>query len=462
MGVAQEFDLVVVGGGAAGLTAVTEARRRGARTALVQDGPVGGECTFTGCVPSKALLAGAARGESFAGAMAAVRATVARIAAGDEASMARAGVDVIRGRATLASPTELHVADRRLRTRRIILATGARPLVPPVEGLRDSDPLTNQTLFDLGALPGRLAVLGGGAIGCEMAQAFARLGSTVTVVEAEPRLLPREEPEASEVITEALAADGAKVLTGEQLALVERPGAGHAVRLHLAAGAVVDADRVLVAVGRRAATDGLGLAEAGVTVDDEGYVRTDDALATSAPGIWAAGDVTGRMPFTHAAARMALVAVHNALGGPRARLRPRRFDPAPIPWVTFTTPEVGRVGMTEAQAAGHGGQVAYLPLDAVDRAVTAAQTRGFVKLIAGPRRLLGNIAGGRILGATVVAPTGGELVHEPALAMHTRMFTGRLAQATHAYPSWSMAVQQAAAQFFLELDGRTARPARNG
>lgn len=461
-------DLIVIGGGAAGLTAAEEARRRGARTVLVQDGPVGGDCTFTGCVPSKTLLAAAAEGASFAEARASVRAAVSRIAASDDAAMERAGVDVVRGRARLRSATEVEVGteggeeSRRLRARRIIVATGSSPAVPPIEGLGDVGFLTNESLFDLDDRPRRLVILGGGAIGCEMAQAFARLGSAVTVIEAMPRLLPREEPEASEVVTDALRSDGAKPVTGETVARAEAGAAGTAgVRLHLASGAVVEADRVLVAVGRRPSTADLGLDEAGVELDDRGHVRTNSALATTAPSIWAVGDVTGRLPFTHAAVRMAYVAVHNALGSPvRRRLRPRRFDPTPIAWVTFTDPEVGRVGMTEAEAADHGGRVAYLPLEDVDRAIIAGRTQGFVKLIAGPRRLLGNAGGGRVLGATVVAPTAGELIHEPALAMHTGMFAGRLAQATHAYPTWSTAIQQAAAQFFMERDGRTARPAR--
>ncbi|HYZ99275.1 MAG TPA: NAD(P)/FAD-dependent oxidoreductase, partial [Acidimicrobiales bacterium] len=301
---------------------------------------------------------------------------------------------------------------------------------------------------------------GGGAIGCELAQAFARLGSNVTVVEAEDRLLPREEPEASAVITAALAADAVDIGAGAELRRAEPLGAEGAARLQLASGTTVEVDRVLVAAGRRPNTDGIGLKDAGVAVDDGGHIRTDATLATTAKGIWAVGDVTGRMPFTHAAAHMGLLAAHNALAG-RGRRR-QRFDPTPIPWVTFTSPEVGRVGMTEAEAADVGARVAYLPLDAVDRAITAGETRGFVKLVAGPRRLLRNAGGGRILGATVVAPTGGELIHEPALAMRTGMFTGRLAQATHAYPTWSVAIQQAAAQFFFELDGRSARPARRG
>jgi pyruvate/2-oxoglutarate dehydrogenase complex dihydrolipoamide dehydrogenase (E3) component len=455
----REFDLVVIGGGAAGITAAREGARRGARTVLVQDGPVGGDCTFTGCVPSKTLLAAAARGASFADAMGAVRMAVARIAASeDDLALKRDGVAVIHGRAVLRSPREVDVDGTRLRGRRMIIATGAGPAVPPVEGLRDIDYLTNENVFSLASLPPRLAVLGGGATGCEMAQAFARLGSTVTVIEAEDRLLPREEPEASEVVAAALAADGVAIGAGATLDRVEGLADGGGARLQLSSGTLIDADRLLVAVGRRPATDGLGLAEVGVVVDERGHVRTDATLATSVKGIWAIGDVTGRVPFTHAAARMGFIAARNALA---RRGRPRqRFDPTPIPWVTFTAPEVGRVGMTEADASERGGRVAYLPLDAVDRAITSGEARGFVKLIAGPRRLLRNAGGGRLLGATVVAPTGGELIHEAALAMRTRMFTGRLAQTTHAYPTWSIAIQQAAAQFFFELDGRSARPAR--
>jgi pyruvate/2-oxoglutarate dehydrogenase complex dihydrolipoamide dehydrogenase (E3) component len=441
-----ELDLVVVGGGAAGITAAREGARRGARTGLVQDGPIGGDCTFTGCVPSKTLLAAAARGESFDEAMATVRRTVARIAATeDDIALERDGVTVVHGRARLTAPHEIDVDGTRLRSRRIIVATGAGPVVPPIDGLREVAPLTNETVFALTTRPRRLAVLGGGAIGCELAQAFARLGAAVTVIEAENRLLPGEEPEASQVVAEALACDGVEIGTGQELDRVEPPGDGPA-RLHLASGTTVDADRVLVAVGRRPATDGLGLDEVGVALDGSGHIHTDPTLATTVGGIWAAGDVTGRMPFTHAAAHMARVAVHNALA--RRGRRPQRFDPTPIPWVIFTSPEVGRVGMTEAEAAEHGGRVAYLPLDAVDRAIVVGETRGFVKLIAGPRRLLGNAGGGRVLGATVVAPTGGDLIHEPALAMRTGMFTGRLAQTTHAYPTWSVAIQQAAAQFF--------------
>jgi pyruvate/2-oxoglutarate dehydrogenase complex dihydrolipoamide dehydrogenase (E3) component len=202
----------------------------------------------------------------------------------------------------------------------------------------------------------------------------------------------------------------------------------------------------------------MGLEDVGVALDERGFVRTDATMASSVPGIWAVGDVAGSLQLTHAANRMAFVAVRNALA-PWSRIRRQRFDAGQVPWATFTAPEIGRVGMTEADAARVGGRVAYLPMAEVDRAIATGQTRGFIKLIAGPRPLLRGTGGGRLLGATAVAAVGGELVHEVALAMRTNMFTGRLAQTVHTYPTWSMAVQQAAAQFFFEIGGREARPA---
>ncbi len=454
----SDYGLIVIGGGAAGMGAARSAARRGVRPLLVQSGPIGGECTFVGCVPSKALIAAAADGQPFPVAMGAVRWAIDAVAGteGDETFVAE-GIDVVHGWATFRSPTELDVDGRRYRSSRFVIATGTHPAVPPIDGLDQVDYLTNETVFDLATQPRSLAVLGGGPIGCELAQAFSRLGTEVTVVEALDRLLPREETEASAVIAEVFAGDGIAVRTGAEVTNV-RPGeARGSVRLHLRDGSTLDAARLLVAVGRRADTDGAGLDAAGVATD-RGFVVADDHLATTRAGIWAAGDVTGKMAFTHAADEMGRIAAANAL----ARRGRRRFDPSAVPSVTYTDPEVAHVGLIEAQAARSGARVAFLPMIEVDRAVVTGQTAGFVKLIAGPRRLLRGAGGGRVLGATIVAPRAGELVHEPALAMRTRMFTGRLAQTVHAYPSWSMAVRQAAAQFFFEIGGRRARPARPG
>jgi pyruvate/2-oxoglutarate dehydrogenase complex dihydrolipoamide dehydrogenase (E3) component len=456
--VSTECDLIVIGGGAGGMAAARAAVRRGARALLVQSGPIGGECTFTGCVPSKALIAAAADGKPFDEAMRAVRRSIETIAAaeGDEV-FAREGVDVLHGWAAFRSPTELDVDGTPLRAPRFVISVGAHPAVPPIEGLNGVDYLTNENVFDLDARPASLVVLGGGAIGCELAQAFAHLGTKVTVVEALDRLVPREDPEASAVIAEVFASEGIDVRLGCKVTRVEALEAKGAVRLHLDDQTTLAADRLLVAVGRRGAIEGLGLEAAGVATD-RGFIVADDHLATSTAGIWAAGDVTGKLQFTHAADEMGRVAATNALS---PRWRRRRFDPSAIPWVTFTAPEVARVGMAEADAAPHGGRVAFLPMSEVDRAVVTGQTAGFVKLIAGPRPMLRGAGGGRILGATIVASRAGEMIHEPALAMRTAMFTGRLAQAVHAYPTWSLAVRQAAAQFFFEINGRQARSARS-
>ena len=460
-GMRRSYDLVVIGGGAGGLVAAREARRRGATAVIVQDGPVGGDCTFTGCVPSKALLAAAASGANFDDAMSRVHEAVARIASTeDDVALAADGIDVVHGFARFSSPTSIEVNGSTIRSERFVVATGARPTVPPIPGLGESSPLTSENLFDLPSRPASMTVLGGGPIGCEMAQAFARLGTRVTLVEALDRLLPREEPEASAVIADALAGDGVEVRTGSTVERVERLANGR-VCVHADGASGIDADELLVAIGRSPSGRGLGLEEIGVEVDQRGAVVVDDTTATSVPGIWAVGDVTGGLQFTHVAGRMGWVAASNALSR-LAKVRRFRFDPTNVPWATFTSPEVGRVGLTEAQVAEHHprARVAMLPFEHVDRAVAVGAESGFVKLIAAPKRAVGHLGGGRLVGATVVAPGGGDLVHEAALAMQTNMFVGRLAQTTHAYPTWSMAIQQAALQFFGPSAGLRARSVR--
>lgn len=448
------YDLVVIGGGAAGLGAARAAVRANARVVLVSDGPPGGDCTFYGCVPSKTLIESARRGLSFPAASKRIRDVVARVAATESAeALHREGIEVLSGRARLLSASQVAVGRHRLQAGAIILATGSRPTVPVIPGLSAVPYLTNETVFELPERPTSLAVIGGGSIGCELAQAFSRLGSRVTVIEQEDRLLPREEPAASWTLTRVLAGEGIDVRTGVTVRKIAPDG-----RVVHSGGEVV-AQQLLVASGRTPVTDGLDLAAAGVRTDPRGYVVTDEYLRTTAKGVCAAGDVTGRLPFTHAAYEMGRLAAGNVLSRWR---RPRRYRPYATPWVTFTDPEVARVGLTEAEAVGdtRGVRVAHLPLSEVDRALAAGATDGFVTLLAAPRRLLGNLGGGRIVGATIVAERAGEMIHEPALAMATGMFAGRLAAATHAYPTWSAAVQLAAAQLVMEIHGRRARPAR--
>jgi pyruvate/2-oxoglutarate dehydrogenase complex dihydrolipoamide dehydrogenase (E3) component len=452
------WDLIVIGGGAAGLGAARAGAVAGARVLLVSEGEIGGECTFTGCVPSKTLIEAAARGTTFPAAMTAVRRSVAAIAATETSEeLAAEGIEVLRGRAVFTAPRQVSVGGRTLTAQAFVIATGTHPALPAVPGLGDVPFMTNETVFGLDELPERLAVLGGGPVGCELAQAFARLGSQVTLIEAAPRLLPAADPGASRVLAEVFRAEGISVRTGVTAAHVRDGGKGAVVTLP--GGEEVAADWLLVATGRRPVTEGLDLQAAGIRRDERGHILTDRHLATTAAGIYAAGDVTGRMPFTHAAFTMGRLAARNALR--RRWAPPGSFATAAIPWVVFTDPEVAQVGLTETQAASSrkDARVAYLPMREADRAVTAGRTDGFVKIIAGRRRILGNTGGGQVLGATIVAPRAGEMIHEPALAMRAGLFTGRLAQATHAYPTWSLAIQQATAQFFGQSGGRTARPA---
>lgn len=466
----RSADVVVIGSGAAGLAAAYAARRRDASVILVERRRLGGDCTWAGCVPSKALIEQARKLKGardlgldgpvdFAAVMQRVADVVTTVSRDeDHETLAGRGITVLDGQATFEDPATLSIDGTRVTAgKAVVIATGSTALLPPIPGLAESRPLTNDTVFDLRRLPERLAVIGGGPIGVELGQAFARLGSSVSVLEGLPRLLPREEPESSQVIGEVLAAEGVELVLGSFLDSVVPVENGVALRTK--DGFTVRADTVLCAVGRKAQTDGLEPERAGVELDDRGFVRVDEKLRTTAHDVFAIGDVTGGPQFTHSGYDQGSLAVANALG-----FIPMSYDPRVLPWATFTEPEVGRVGMTEAEAyAEHGdrAKVAFLPIAETDRAKVTGAVHGFVKLVAGPHQVVRGLAGGQILGATVVCPTGGDVVHELALAMRTRMLTGRLAQLTHAYPTWSLAVREAAAQFFLEHKG-TARPARPG
>lgn len=472
---AISVDLVVVGAGSAGLGAAFAARRKGASVALVERRRLGGECTWAGCVPSKALIErarevhwGRRRGLTgevdFGGIVDEVHTAMERIGEDESRPALEArGIRVLEGQAAFTAPRTLSVDGTVVAaTRAVILATGSTAALPPIDGLGDLRAagvpvLTNDSVFEQRTLPRRLAVVGGGPIGVELAQAFARLGSEVAVFGSAPRLLPKEEPEVGEVLAQVFAAEGVRVATGAEVSSI-RAHAGVAT-LENGDGVSAEADALLVAAGRQPVTDGLGVERLGMDLGRRGAVVVDGGLRTSVDGVFAIGDVTAQLQFTHAAYEMGAVAVANALGR-----RDTAFDTAAIPWATFTDPEVGRVGMTEAQAAaahGSAARVAYLPLVETDRARAAGRTEGFVKLVAGPRGPLGHVAGGVLLGATVMCPTGGDVVHEAVVLMRSGGFTGRLAQAVHAYPSWSMAVRECAAQFFFTHRGRRARPATN-
>lgn len=452
---AVDCDLVIIGGGAAGLGAARAARRRNASVTLVSDGPLGGDCTFSGCVPSKTLLSAARRGLDFSDAMIEVQRVISSIATNENIDVLKGeGVNVVSGRGRFVDATSLDVEGTMLHSRRFIVATGAGPLVPPIPGLDSVPILTNENVFAQSKAPGHLAILGGGPVGIEMAEAFALLGSTVTVVEAATRVLPREEPETSEVITAYLEQLGVKMLTGTSCTSVSQ--LGRATQLEFDSGPPVVADALLVAVGRIPSSRDLGLERVGVAVDARGFVEVNTRMRTSLPHIFAAGDVALPLQFTHVADETGRIAAANAL----SRVPLRKFHPEWIPMVTYTSLEVARVGVVEQQAPKNS-RVAYLPMTEFDRAVMSGEERGFVKIIVTPRRLSGNLAGGAVTGATIVAPRAGEMLQEIVLAMRARMWPARLATATHAYPTWSLAVQQTAAQFFGEFGGRIARAAKS-
>lgn len=450
-----DHDLIIIGGGAGGLAAARAAQWVGADALLVNDGPLGGDCTFTGCIPSKTLLSAARDGLGFDDAVGRVSQAIDRVAATETADVFRSrGTRVLEARARLVTHDSIAVGDRRITAPKIIIATGGRPVMPPIPGLDTVDALTNDSVFSLSSLPASMTIVGGGPIGCELAEAFARLGTAVTLVEGLPRLLAREEPDASAVVERSLAGLGARVMTGVLIERVESTAMG-SVRIFVDGQEIVT-DKLLLAVGRVPNAEELGLDELGIELTEGSYIKTDDRLSTNVRGVYAAGDVTGKLAFTHAADEMGRLAAGNALGkGQRGRYRTHW-----IPWVTFTSPEVARIGMTEAVAAAHGGRVAELPLSEIDRAITDGSEDGFIKLIAGPKRITRGLFGGQLIGATIVAPRAGEMIHEIALAMRVGMFTGRLAQTVHAYPSWSYGIQKAAGQFFGDVEGRTARDAK--
>lgn len=445
------WDLLVVGGGTAGLVGAKTARSLGARVLLVERERMGGDCLWTGCVPSKSLLAAAhvaaaARGGArlgvhvgkvrvdFPQVMAHVHGAQRQIAPVDSAAtLEQAGVRVRSGQVRFTGPGTATIDGVPVGFRSALLATGSMPVVPPLPGLADVDPLTSDSVWDLHALPARLAVLGGGSIGCELGQAFARLGAAVTMVEAEDQLLGKEDPRAAALLRRALEADGVQVRTGSAVRRVSRgqqPGAGS---LHLADGGEVTFDRLLVSAGRSPRTDGLDLASAGVEVDERGYVVTDEHLRTSNPRVWAAGDVTGRPPFTHTAA------VHGSTAGSNAVLGLRRAAAGYQPRVIYTDPEVASVGLTVAEAGRRAGhRVITWEHEQVDRAVAEGRTAGFTSLVLDDRR--------RVVGGLVVGPRAGETIAEITLAVQRGLRARDLAGVTHAYPTWSGGLWDASVQ----------------
>ncbi len=449
-----ERNVVVIGAGSAGLVAAYLAAALRARVTLVEADRMGGECLNTGCVPSKALihcarLAAAAREAAalsgappppppdFAAVMARVQAAVATVAPHDSAERyAALGVDARHGRARIVAPWCVEVDGVPLTTRAIVIAAGAEPIVPDLPGLAAVGYFTSETIWQLRSLPPRLVVLGGGPVGCELAQAFAHLGSRVTLVQRAARLLMREDAEVAAVIAARLAADGVVVRAAQAPLAVTPDGAGGVLHFPPGNGDAVAFDALLVAAGRRPRTAGYGLEELGIGTTGRQGVATDAFLRTVHPGIFACGDVLGRDPFTHAAAHQAQAAVLGALFAPFWRAR---YDERVMPAVTFTAPEVARVGLNQqaARLAGVAHEVTDVAMADLDRAIVDGATAGFVRVLTAPGR-------DRILGATVVGTAAGEMIAEFALAMRHRIGLRRLLASVHAYPTYAEANRLAA------------------
>jgi pyruvate/2-oxoglutarate dehydrogenase complex dihydrolipoamide dehydrogenase (E3) component len=442
-------DVVIIGGGTAGLVTAAGAAALGARVALVEREQLGGDCLWTGCVPSKALIAAARRRHltgqgDWAAAASWMRDARTRIAKHDAPERFRGmGVDVIYSPARLAGAGRVEVQDRTLTSKRIVIATGSLPTAPPIPGLEETGYLTHLTAFEQPTLPPSITMLGGGPIGLELAQTYARLGAKVTVLELLPEVLPNEDAEVGRFVRERLEQEGVTVRTGFTAARVARDGAAKVVCS--AQGERIAADELFVATGRRPNTADLDGEQAGVALE-RGAVRVNARLETTERGIWAAGDVTGGLQFTHVADYMARVVVQNALTPFKTTASYRV-----VPWVTYTDPEVARVGLTEADATARGERVEVFRSDFgdLDRAIVDGATTGFAKIV--------TRHDGRILGATIVGQGVGELIMEIVLAMRFRVPLQQLAGVIHPYPTMSEIVRATAGNWYRQRYGATRR-----
>jgi len=462
----QTYDLVIIGAGSAGLTAAAFAIHLGARVALVEKNRTGGGCTWSGCVPSKTLLktakiahqmrTAAAHGLTsvepavdLSRVLAHVRSVVADVYQHESPEVLRAdGIDVFLDTARFIDSSNIAVGDTTLAARRFLLATGAQPLVPPIPGLEAVDYLTYENIWDLDSLPQHLIVVGGGPIGCEMAQAFRRLGAQVTMVVSHDQVLPRDERAAASVLADVFGSEGIELCYKARAERAWKEGSD----IHLvASGKELVGDALLLALGRRPSVNGLDLEKAGVAYSGGG-IQVDDHLRTSQRHIYAAGDCIGSYQFTHYAGWQAVMAVRNALlPGASKGVRDR------VPWATFTDPEVAHVGLTEEEARKRFGDAVMTcewPMERVDRARAEGRKMGFIKLV--------HKQDGTLLGVTIVAAVAGEMIHEWIVALERGLKVGDLANIIHVYPTYSTASMQVAADIRVTklLSGTSGRIVR--
>lgn len=459
MSAAREIkaDLCIIGAGAAGLSVAAGAAQLGLSVVLFEAGEMGGDCLNYGCVPSKALIAaahlahkartGAAFGLDTTGvsidwprAKAHVKGAIAAIAPNDSQERFEGlGVTVVRERARFVDARTIASPSTTVRARRFVIATGSRPVLPPIPGLEQVGALTNESIFDLEALPAHLIILGGGAIGIELGQAFRRLGSQVTIVEA-ANSLAHSDAEAREIVLARLRAEGIDILEGWSASQATRSPDDARLTLSHRDGArrTLEGSHLLVAAGRAPALDGLNLEAAGIAYDRSGVVTSPTLRSITNPRVWALGDAAGRGLFTHVAGWHASVFVRNVLFKARSRA-----DALAVPSVVFTDPELAQIGLTEAQArALHGNKVSVTRwgFHDNDRAHTAGETEGFCKLVIGK--------GGKLLGATIVGADSGELIAPIALAMASKLGVRALTGPILPYPTRSEIVKRAASAYF--------------
>ena len=447
---AERYDLVVIGGGTGGLVSALGGAGLGARVALVERALLGGDCLNYGCVPSKGMIRAARAAQAvreasefgvrtapidvdFGAAMSRMRRMRAQISRNDSAQRLREnGVDVFLGNARFVAPDAVEVDGAQLRFKRGILATGGRAAELPVPGLGEAGFLTNETVFTLTVLPQRLIVVGAGPIGCELAQAFRRLGSAVSMVALDPRVLPKDDPDAAAIVEARLRAEGIRMELGAKLLRAAASAEGKTIFFERnGASGSISGEQILLAAGRVPNVEGLELERAGIAWSRQG-VQVDDRLRTTNPRVYAVGDVAARWQFTHLADAQARIALQNALFFGR-----KRASALVVPWCTYTDPEVAQVGLTaeelQKRAARH--QTFTVPLSEVDRALLDGETDGFARLHADRR--------GKVLGATLVSRHAGETIGELSLAMTAGLSLGDLARTIHPYPTQAEALKRA-------------------
>ncbi|MDQ4123518.1 MAG: FAD-dependent oxidoreductase [Acidobacteriota bacterium] len=464
----ENYDFVVIGGGSAGLVAAGGAAILGVKVLLVEKRALGGDCLYTGCVPSKALIRSARfaadakraadfgfrvsdfgfENDTFESVTNRVRRVVETIKLHDSPErFEKVGVEVVFGEPRFLNPREIEIRlnageTRRVSAKRFCIATGSSAAIPPVEGLAETGFRTNETIFEIKDLPARLIVLGGGAIGAELGQAFARFGSSVAIIEMDERILAKEDREVSEFVETVFRQEGIEILTGVKAVKVRTEGGKKFVAIERGGERFeIEADEILVATGRRPNLDGLNLEAAGVRFE-KNRIITDEYLRTTAKHIFAAGDVTGHFQFTHAADYEAQIVLNNAF-----LFRPflKKVDFGALPWATFCEPEIGRVGLTEAEARQkftNKIKVYRVNFDENDRAQTDGEIAGFAKIVCKTN--------GEIVGAHLVGAGAGEIIHEFVWAMTNRLKISELNRIVRVYPTLSKIVQAAATEATIE------------